>query len=61
MAGVAGAPAEVNGYALCVAAAKANADRKRQATDNGITISTLAADLCAPVQVQTCFASGVCQ
>lgn len=59
--GVGGASSAVDGFALCVAATKASADRQRQATDNGMSISTLATSLCEPVQVQQCYARGVCQ
>lgn len=58
--GVAGAPS-VDGKALCITATKASAMRKQQAADNGMTISALASDLCSITEVQTCFASGVCQ
>lgn len=58
--GVAGAPS-VDGRTACIAATKASDIRKRQAADNGLTISELANDLCSSKTVQECFASGVCQ
>ena len=59
--GSGGKGSTVDGFALCVAATKASADRQRQATDNGMSISTLATSLCEPIQVQQCYARGVCQ
>lgn len=58
--GVAGAPS-VDGRSACIAATKASAMRKQQASDNGMTITALANDLCSSKEVQECFASGVCQ
>jgi hypothetical protein len=58
--GAAGAPS-VDGRAACIANTKASDIRKQQAADNGISINTLADDLCSSTEVQACFASGVCQ
>jgi hypothetical protein len=59
--GSGGNSTKVDGLALCLAATKANPDRKVQAADNGMSITALANSLCAPAQVQVCYASGACK
>jgi hypothetical protein len=56
-----GGASQLDGYAVCVAAVKADPGRAAQARDNGMTVAALASVVCSFDSVQDCYAKGICQ